>query len=209
MTGVLAAPGRIVALAASIVVATACGRVSHLAGPDVAPALACTGYEPQDRSPFVLPYPPGTAYLVLQGNCGPFTHWPGDVFKYGYDFTMPVGTPVHAARGGAVMAIEDRYPDGDGTPGEENFVFVRHDDGTIGRYFHLTRGGVRVTVGEAIAAGTLVGLSGNTGRTNGVPHLHFDVAVCPPTSCRTLPVVFRNTRPHPAGLVQGEVYEAW
>jgi murein DD-endopeptidase MepM/ murein hydrolase activator NlpD len=186
----------------------ACNRMADLSGPSTAPALACTGYTAQESSPYVLPYPAGSAYRVLQGNCGPFTHFPGDVFKYGYDFTMAIGTPVHATRPGRVLAVEQRFPDGNGTPGDENFVFVLHDDGSIGRYFHLTSSGAAVSEGDEVGPGQLLGFSGNTGRTNGVPHLHFDVAVCPPTNCRTLPVVFRNTRPHPTGLVQGEVYES-
>jgi murein DD-endopeptidase MepM/ murein hydrolase activator NlpD len=186
----------------------ACQEPLSPTGPAVAPALACSGYGRQSESPYVLPYPPGLAYRVLQGNCGPYTHWPGDVFKYGYDFHMAIATPVHAARPGIVLAIEERYPDGNGTPGRENFVFVRHADGTIARYFHLTEQGALVGAGDSVEAGALIGLSGNTGRTNGVPHLHFDVAECPPTSCRTLPLLFRNTAPHPRGLLEGESYAA-
>jgi len=99
---------------------------------------------------------------------------------------------------------------------EENFVFVQHEDGTVGRYFHLTHQGARVGVGDSVVQGALLGISGNTGQTAG-PHLHFDVQRCGPNlppnynalPCgQTVPVSFRNTRRHGCGLRVGERYLA-
>jgi murein DD-endopeptidase MepM/ murein hydrolase activator NlpD len=187
----------------------ACNAVPPMVEPTIAPALACRGYQPEASSPYQLPYPPGAAYFVTQGNCSSGGHHPGRVFKYGYDFIMDIGTPVHAARAGVVIGTEARFRDANRTPWEENYVFVRHDDGTVARYFHLTLGGVRVATGDRVVAGDLVGLSGDTGESSR-PHLHFDVVpfFCEARDCTTLPVTFHNTRPHPNGLVAGETYIA-
>lgn len=64
-----------------------------------------------------------------------------------------------------------------------NFVCVQHSDGTYARYFHLSRNGVRVKKGDRVAAGDILGLSGNTGFSS-APHLHFDVVdVLPEDTC--------------------------
>ena len=118
---------------------------------------------------------------------------------------MPVGTPVIAAREGVVLLIEERFEDGNRTPGQENYVNVTHDDGSIAAYVHLTRDGAFVAVGDQVARGDLIGLSGDTG-DSAAPHLHFHVQRC--AGGATVPVTFRNTRPHPDGLVEGEQYAA-
>jgi murein DD-endopeptidase MepM/ murein hydrolase activator NlpD len=97
-------------------------------------------------------------------------------------------------------------------------VFIEHVDGTVGRYFHLTRSGADVSVGQQVASGQRIGRSGNSGNSS-APHLHFDVverrcaAPWPegPYSdpCHnTLPISFRNTRPQACGLQSGAQYTA-
>lgn len=177
--------------------------------------IDCTAFAPQDSSTYVLPYRVGDDHRVTN-TTGHYIRANGGVGLYAIDFAMPIGTPVHAARGGVVVAVRDTFPDGNGVDLEENFVFVRHTEGTIARYFHLTRGGAAVESGDTVRAGDLIGFSGNTGQTAG-PHLHFDVQTCGPNlpphynelPCgQTLPVSFRNTRRHTCGLRTGESYEA-
>lgn len=186
----------------------ACNAEKAPTGPSVAPALACKGYGPQASSSYVLPYPPGVSFAVIQGNCsaGP-THIAGSVFKYGYDFGMPIGTSVYAARPGIVIGVDERNVDLNGANAAANYVWVRHEDGTVGRYWHLTRNGALVEVMQRVAAGDLIALSGATGLDRD-PHLHFDEAECGPNICQSSPVTFRNTRAHPHGLQQGESYLA-
>lgn len=53
-----------------------------------------------------------------------------------------------------------------------NEVRVRHANGYVSRYYHLSR--IDVAVGQAVDAGTVLGLVGATGMATG-PHLHFRI----------------------------------
>jgi murein DD-endopeptidase MepM/ murein hydrolase activator NlpD len=168
-------------------------------------ASLCGPYPAQSSSPYVLPFQVGQAYELSQGNCASGSHAPGTIVQHAYDFRMPIGTPVIAAREGTVLLVEERFADRNRTPGEENFINVTHADGTIAAYVHLTRDGASVEVGDVIQRGELIGSSGDTGSST-EPHLHFHVQRC--SGCETIPVSFLNTRPHPNGLVEGETYTA-
>ena len=186
-----------------LLVAAACDRSSPTE-PD-APRAACGPWPPQVNSPYDLPYPTGTAYVVNQGNCTPGTHAPGTRDGYAYDFGMPIGSDVVAARGGIVEEIEERYFDGNGALFDSNYVLVRHSDGEASVYFHLTHDGVLVELGEFVGQGELIAKSGFTGGATR-PHLHFGVLG---SAGLTIPVTFRNTIPHPNGLEQGVTYPAF
>jgi murein DD-endopeptidase MepM/ murein hydrolase activator NlpD len=184
---------------------------------DASPGVgdSCAAYPPQQTSPYVLPWRAGESHIVWRTRAH-YTRGNGGVGLYAIDFEMPIGTPIVAARSGVVVAVRDTFPDGNNEDLKENFVFVRHADGTVARYFHLTRGGARVALGDSVRQGEVIALSGNSGQTTG-PHLHFDVQTCgpnlPPNYNRlpcgqTVPVTFRNTRSHPCGLVPGEWYAA-
>ena len=75
-----------------------------------------------------------------------------------------------------------------------------------------------VELGQTVAMGQRIGLSGNSGNST-APHLHFDVveARCgkpwpegPYTDrCHNaVPVTFRNTKPQACGLASGDTYVA-
>jgi murein DD-endopeptidase MepM/ murein hydrolase activator NlpD len=168
----------------------------------------CGPYPMQSASPYVLPFQVGQMYTVGQGNCSDDSHVPGSIVQHAYDFLMPIGTPIVASREGTVLLVEERFIDGNRTPGEENFINVTHADGTIAAYVHLTRDGAFVEVGDVVQRGDLIGSSGDTGAST-EPHLHFHVQRC--SGCETVPVTFLNTRAHPSGLVEGETYtaESW
>lgn len=83
----------------------------------------------------------------------------------GIDFGVPVGTPVRAAGGGQVV--------GHGPiPGYGLYVDIRHNNGLVTRYGHLSSTNVRE--GQLLKQGEVLGLSGNSGISTG-PHLHFEV----------------------------------
>jgi murein DD-endopeptidase MepM/ murein hydrolase activator NlpD len=153
---------------------------------------------------YLLPYPVGASCVLLQGNNGPWGHEGKAAFAY--DFAMPIGSRVAAARDGVVVKVEGRYEDGNHKPGWENFIFVAHGDGTFGRYYHLTKDGPIVAAGDRVRAGDWIGKSGNTGASAG-PHLHFDVTTgCPEWGCQTIPISFENSTENP--LIADKTYEA-
>lgn len=160
-----------------------------------------------DAVRYGLPYAAGTAHPVAQGYGSTGTHRG----IYAIDWTMPVGTPVHAARSGLVVAVRDSMQ-GSGVTrymqGRSNFVFVQHDDGTIAVYGHLQRHSATVAVGDTVRRGHVLARSGNTGYSTG-PHLHFEVfRLNDDLQPVTLPVRFAVDGAPRRGLDSGRRYRA-
>jgi murein DD-endopeptidase MepM/ murein hydrolase activator NlpD len=120
-----------------------------------------------------VPFACGRIYPVSQGH-DTGSHKYNDT--YAWDFRMPEGTPVVAAREGVV-----RMARGDSTEGGcdekfapmANYVVVSHGDGLETQYLHFSA--VVVKPGEHVKQGQLLGFSGETGWACGA-HLHFKVA---------------------------------
>jgi murein DD-endopeptidase MepM/ murein hydrolase activator NlpD len=101
-------------------------------GPAIPDHVDCSRFPSPARSPYVLPFEVGQAFRVSRT----FDHYltaNGGVGLYAIDFVMPIGTPVHAARAGVVVAVEDRYSDDDHADFHENWAMVRHADSTVAR----------------------------------------------------------------------------
>ena len=123
--------------------------------------------------PYALPFGGTEPRQLISGYGGP-THLNENHFAF--DFGMPEGTPILAARKGVVAYIQDGFTRGGLTPDlieRANLVVVGHDDGTLASYGHL-REGIPVAVGDRVERGQLLGWSGHTG-FSGRPHLHFHV----------------------------------
>ena len=116
-----------------------------------------------------LPFAEGASFAVSQSHTNVSTHRLGN--RYAIDWTMPIGTPVYAARSGTVVST---YTQSNG-PDTANHIWIAHADGTIGKYLHLDYKGVRVDEGDQVKVGQLIGRSGDTGFSSG-PHLHFSVS---------------------------------
>jgi murein DD-endopeptidase MepM/ murein hydrolase activator NlpD len=131
-------------------------------------------FEEPSQSPYILPYPVGSSYRLMQGYCYPKG---GHRNQLAYDFETPVGTQVIAARSGLVMQVRSDLPD-DGKqpqPGQHNHIMIKHDDGTVAFYAHLKQNSIIVKVGDYVSQGQPIAQSGNSGNTQGLPHLHFGV----------------------------------
>jgi murein DD-endopeptidase MepM/ murein hydrolase activator NlpD len=87
------------------------------------------------------------------------------VLHGGIDIANSIGTPILAASDGVVI---DAGP----TAGYGIWVKLRHSDGTVTLYGHLSA--VLVNIGERVYAGDQIAKMGNTGNSTG-PHLHFEV----------------------------------
>lgn len=85
------------------------------------------------------------------------------------DIPLAVGTPILAVANGTVRNVDPT-----GTSDAGIFVALTHDDGVVSRYLHLSR--ALVTRGQRVTKGQQIGVSGNTGLSEG-PHLHFDLSV--------------------------------
>ncbi len=174
----------------------------------------CTGYSDWVTSPYVLPYPKGASYTVIQGNCAAPGNGHRGNNRYAYDFGMPIGTPIAATRAGTVIELEQSHLDGQvAATGFDNYLVIRHADGTSALYGHLTQNGAAVSLGDAVTQSEIVAFSGNTGNTANIPHLHFSIQMCDPVTlgtaaCPSRPLTFSNTDANPNGLVAGISYSA-
>jgi murein DD-endopeptidase MepM/ murein hydrolase activator NlpD len=88
-------------------------------------------------------------------------------FHSGIDIRAQIGTPVHAPAAGTVVVAGPAQEFG-------NAVILDHGQNIRTLYGHLSR--VSVRVGQKVERGTLLALSGNTGRSSG-PHLHYEIYV--------------------------------
>lgn len=162
-----------------------------------------------DSAVYQLPYAPGDKFKVTQGYNGKFSHTGSN--QYAIDWQMPEGTLVYAARGGVVVRTKDDSDRGGASMDFDkynNYVLIRHDDGTLAHYCHLKKEGVLVTVGQRVSAGQPIAHSGNTGFSSG-PHLHFCVFKTKNGKERiSLPVRFRTYGDSAITLVSGRSYRA-
>jgi murein DD-endopeptidase MepM/ murein hydrolase activator NlpD len=146
----------------------------------------------QDESQGAYQYPwkNGVSRSVGQGNNNPPPGSHNGSQSFAFDFMLPSGTEVRAARAGTVEWMQQSQtasydPSAPTTPANTPFpngslqnwgntLRIRHLGGFTSWYFHLTPNSAKVKVGDKVVAGTVIALSDNTGRTTG-PHLHFQV----------------------------------
>ncbi len=86
-------------------------------------------------------------------------------WHHGQDFSTPYGTQVFATGSGKV--IEAGWKGGLG-----NCIVIDHGYGYQSTYGHLSN--MKVTAGQNVKRGDLIGLTGSTGTSTG-PHLHYQI----------------------------------
>ena len=110
-----------------------------------------------DLSQFIVPV---TGYITSK--FGPRRYR----YHYGTDIKVQTGDTIVSSFSGKVRITDyDRH-------GYGNYVVIRHDNGLETVYAHLSK--VLVHNDQAVAAGELIGLGGNTGRSTG-SHLHYEI----------------------------------
>jgi hypothetical protein len=122
-----------------------------------------------------LPFPGGVVWGVIRGINSGRSHSGRAAFAW--DFRMPTGSPIAAARPGTVWMLKQdqaQHCFDLSCPDWNNYIVVDHGDGTSAAYLHGPKDGARVKVGQKVALGQHLGLSDNTGQSGG-PHLHFQV----------------------------------
>lgn len=133
-----------------------------------------TLFVPGGKKPEPKPaYWPARNYpIYVAGGSGLFA-WPvrGEISQFpswwhpAADIAVPYGTPIYAAYGGVVTAANySRYGYG--------YHIVTDGDGYTNMYAHLSD--IKVSAGQTVSKGQLIGAVGCTGRCTG-PHLHFEV----------------------------------
>jgi hypothetical protein len=170
--------------------------------------------ERQDQATGAYRYPwkNGDSYDVGQGNNNPSgSH--NDSQAYAFDFSLPAGTQIRAARAGTVEWLQENltatydpskpttssntpFPNGS-LQNWGNAVRIRHAGGFTSWYFHLQANGVLVNVGDTVQRGQPIAISGNTGRSSG-PHLHFQVQADSTNWGLSVPISFGNNCEVPA-----------
>ncbi|NOQ76751.1 MAG: peptidoglycan DD-metalloendopeptidase family protein [Methylococcaceae bacterium] len=125
---------------------------------------------------YIPPFEKNSTIRISQAFEGPFSHT-DEQNKYAVDLMMPINTPVHAARAGVVIEVNNDFFQG-GTKqaykSRANSIRILHEDGSMAVYAHLALETAQVYPGLKVYAGQLIGYSGNTGFSSG-PHLHFAV----------------------------------
>lgn len=131
------------------------------------------------RMPFYTAAEGGADYYVSQYYGGTNDHG-------GIDFGVYYGSPILAVMSGTVV-----YAYNDGYFSKSNilwtygtYVVIEHENGIRTYYAHLSS--KKVSVGDKVKQGQVIGYSGNTGRVSPAPtqsnpyagtHLHFEVRV--------------------------------
>lgn len=118
-----------------------------------------------DSSGFQVPIPGGE----LTSPFAAFRNFNGtmDTRHTGWDIRATLGQPVQASAAGTVAYTGLMQIRG-------NIVVINHGMGVFSTYNHFSQ--THVTRGQTIAAGQVLGVVGNTGRTSG-PHFHFEIVV--------------------------------
>lgn len=130
-------------------------RLAELVGPrSPKPLWDASGFALPLDSPMTSPY--GSFRLLNDA-------W--QTRHSGWDQVAPIGSPIRAMAAGRVVFADRLEIRG-------NFALIDHGLGVYSGYAHLSE--LLAREGQSVAAGQVIGSSGNTGRSSG-PHLHWEI----------------------------------
>jgi hypothetical protein len=159
------------------------------------------------------PWQNGVSHAVTQGNNNPPPGSHNGSQAFAFDFALPAGTTIRAARAGTVEWLQESLaatydptkpislsnePFRDGSRlNWGNAVRIRHAGGFTSWYFHIQQNGVLVDVGDTVQQGQPIATSGSTGRSSAA-HLHFQVQADSTNWGQSVAITFGNCE-QPAG----------
>lgn len=152
-------------------------------------------YQKQLKNPLFPLFSCGKVYVTYGYMCPQYggNHWGADCIPYpGY---VPSTADVVAIADGEVIYVKDtvnktldlnvkanwQHPDALG-----NNIKIRHPNGMITRYCHLSYGSIKVKVGDKVKQGQVIAHMGCTGLSSGA-HVHFEVWVNDKSTSRINP----------------------
>lgn len=142
-----------------------------LDGREYIPEEAAAGEAPVDTTapitgaiklPVDAPYSVGDDFGPRPSPCPGCSTW-----HVGYDFSKPVGSPVYAAMDGEVTRVG---------VGINNILYIKHADGLVTTYWHMSSFAAGIVPGAKVAAGQVIGGVGTVGQSTG-NHLHFELDI--------------------------------
>lgn len=137
-----------------------------------------------------IPFACGAKVTVSQAH-GTFSHVGSD--RWAWDFRVPEGTPVLAARDGVVRLVRSDSVRGgcDRSFGPDaNYIILSHGNGFETQYLHFSK--IFVIPGQKVNAGEVIGEVGRTGFSCG-SHLHFQLQrESPAWAGQSVPARFRG-----------------
>ncbi len=89
-------------------------------------------------------------------------------FHTGIDLSGNYGDNIFAYKSGTI--IKTQYSN----VSYGNMILIKHEDGTLSRYAHLSS--IKVSLGEEVNCGAIIGKMGSTGNSTG-NHLHFEIII--------------------------------
>ena len=174
--------------------------------------IVCFELQDDPIGAYRYPWKGGVSFNVGQGNNNPSGSHNGSQ-AWAFDFGLPSGTEIRAARGGTVEWLQESQtttynPNQPTGPGNQPFpagslqnwgnaVRIRHAGGFTSWYFHIQSNGVLVNVGDVVAQGQVIARSDNTGRSSGA-HLHFQVQADSADWGQSVPCTFGTACEQPA-----------
>lgn len=175
--------------------------------------IVCFELQDDPVGAYRYPWKGGVSFNVGQGTNNATGSHNGSQ-AWAYDFGLPAGTEIRAARAGTVEWLQENLtatfnPNQANGPGNMPFpngslqnwgnaMRLRHAGGFTSWYFHIQANGVLVNVGDQVTQGQVIARSGNTGRSGGA-HLHFQVQADSTDWGQSVPLTFGNNCEQPAG----------